>query len=107
MTFESLKEQFNRGRLSFWKVRHGLIHARRDWLIIFPLFLIILVGTIFFSAYLFLEINKGDLYVLPVGSNQRIETINRVLLTETLDAFEVKASRFSSFTERPPAIPSP
>ena len=107
MTFKSLKKQFSRGRLSFWESRDGLIHARRDWLIMFLLSLVAFVGVIFFSFFLFLEINKGDLYVVAAGSGQRIETIDRTLLAETLDSFEIKARRFSELTEHPPSIPSP
>lgn len=107
MIFKSLKEQFSRDRLSFWEARDGLIHAQRDWLIMFFFSLVAFVGVIFFSFFLFLEINKGDLYVITAGSGQRIETIDRTLLAETLDSFEIKAIRFSELTEHPPSIPSP
>ena len=107
MTFDSFKEQFSRGRLSFWEARDGLIHAQRDWLIMFSLFLVSFVGVVLFSFFLFLEINKGDLYVLPAAAGQRVETVDRTLLAETLNSFELKARRFSELAEHPPSITSP
>ena len=107
MNFESLKKHFSRSRLSFWEARGGLIHAQRDWLVMFSLFVVVLIGVTFFSVYLFLEINKGDLYVVSASSTVRVETINRSLLNETLATLEERALRFSGLTERPPAIPSP
>ena len=107
MNFEFLKKRFSRSRLSFWEARGGLIHAQRDWLVMFSLFVIALISITLFSVYLFLGINKGDLYVIPTGSTVRVETINRSLLNETLAAFEERALRFGELTERPPVISSP
>lgn len=107
MIYEELKKRFSLRGLSFWSTRGGSTHPKRDWLILFIVFLVVLIGIILFSVYLFLEINRGELYTLSSASSQKLDTIDRTLLTETLTSFEEKARRFSKTIDNPPNIPIP
>jgi len=107
MMFEELRNRFGSKGLAFWNTRDGVTNARRDWLVLFLFFVLVLLGAVFFSVYLFLEINRGELYASPPSSGRQLETIDRAVLKETLSSFEEKARRFEVYVENPPAIPNP
>jgi len=107
MLFEELKKRFNSKGLAFWNTQGGITHTRRDWRVLFLVFVLALLGIIFFSAYLFLEINRGELYALPPVFTGQLETIDRSVLGEILLSFDEKARQLDIFVENPPAIPNP
>lgn len=77
------------------------------WKLMFSSFLALNTLIIFSSLYLFLGINKGDIFLVEQNQEIRVETIDRNILQEIVASFEIKKALFESRKLSPPDIPDP
>lgn len=61
--------------------------AERDWKIILFGFIILILVAIFFDGYLFLRVNRGDLFDPVVNKNISPETMNMKILLDVTGFF--------------------
>lgn len=85
---------------------HNRARVERDWLLIFGFFLILNLITILFSAYLFLQINKGSIFVVSPEETTKEVTLNVEQLDNTLRLFKDKEEEFARLKNNPPQTPS-
>lgn len=95
---------FKKNRTAHVRISGESRNIRRDWLILLVSGFLVLIVLVLFSAYLFVRVSEGSLFVLPETEGNGIETIDRGLLSETLERFEQKAINFESLKVNPPDI---
>lgn len=76
------------------------------WKLMFGGVLILNTLILFLSLYLFLGINRGDIFLVEQNQEIRIETIDRNMLKDIVAAFETKKTLFESSKLSPPDLPS-
>lgn len=87
--------------------KKDLLNASRDWEIIFSVFIAFILVSALFSVYLFLQINKGEIFTVRQNGNVSLDTINRTLLEDTLLFFENKQQRFIEMNKNKPRFVDP
>ena len=83
------------------------IQPMRDWKILFVVFVMLNVAIIAFSAFLFLEINRGDIFLVEPTAPSGIDTVDRDELREALLSFEEKARQFEALKTKKPTLADP
>lgn len=102
--FIVLKERFGlRGTVS----ARAMIRPMRDWKILFVVFIVLNGIIIVFSAFLFLEINKGEIFLVEPATPSGIDTVDRNALREILFSFEEKAEQFEALKTSRPTLADP
>jgi hypothetical protein len=81
-------------------------NPERDWALLVAAFLLCIVGIIAWSTFLFLEIRSGDLFRALGGNDAPVETLDRALLKEVVEAYDLKEATFKEGTGEPLADPS-
>lgn len=66
------------------------------WNIILTLFVIVNIVIIAISSYLFFQIKEGEIFLVERDTSISIETINRTLMSDTIELFNMKAREFKS-----------
>lgn len=89
------------------KLRGSRPEVYFHWEIIFTGFLVFSLAMIIFNLYLFLEINKGEIFLVEQNGSVQVETIDRAVLKEVLASFDVQEAVFKERGEAPPSIPDP
>lgn len=93
--------------------RHGtsiseyISNAKHVWGIIIYVFVALNIVFIIFSGYLFLEINRGDIFKVEGDISIRVNTIDRALLRDTLDSFEKMENELRELKKKRPSIIDP
>mgnify|MGYP001561766650 CR=1 FL=1 len=90
-------------KLSFKKLNlntHGRLFGwgsspEADWKIIFILTLVLAVSFVILSAFIFIKIDKGEIFVVKKSLDQETKTLDMALLKETVSYYEAKAREFS------------
>ena len=77
------------------KIRNRF-NMRTIWKKIFILFIVINVIVVIISSYLFFKINYGEIFLVDSNTNVSIETVNRTLLLDTINFFEIKEKEFDN-----------
>ena len=72
------------------------IRPARDWKIILISFSVLLVISVFFFIYLYIEINNDSLFTTTVTSVDMNEKINTDLLQKTVDQINTNVTIFSN-----------
>ena len=111
MDIDNIKNIFKKSSLyfGFGGKRHqrSLIHPARDWKIILFIFSITNIIIAIFSAYLFLQINKGEIFLVEPTQTTIADTIDREALTETLLLFEKKTLNLEALKRNRPTLVDP
>ena len=87
--------------------QRSIIQPARDWKLILLIFVVLNGGIIFFSVYLFLQINKGEIFLVESESSATVSAIDQQLLNETLLFFSEKAGRYEDIKDQKPNLPDP
>ncbi|HJO89899.1 MAG: hypothetical protein QGH85_02175 [Candidatus Pacebacteria bacterium] len=82
-------------------------NAKYTWGIIIAVFVVLNIGIIAFSGYLFLEINEGDIFKVEQDITVIVDTIDRKLLSETLDSFDAMENEIKELKEKRPSVIDP
>lgn len=77
------------------------------WEIILVSFAVLNLLTLGFSLYLFIQINRGDIFVLKQDQAISVETIERNKVKEIIASFELKQVLFDDRTVSPIQIADP
>ncbi len=78
-----------------------LINPNRDWKIILFSFCMVALALVCLSAYLFLKIDRGDIFKAEQKNESTSEVVNRELLDSTVERFEAKKAKLIEIeTER-------
>lgn len=67
-----------------------------DWQIVFFLFTIVAFAFVGFGALTFFRVNNGTLYEMPKKKVAKVTTIDRKSLTNIIEFFETKESRYNA-----------
>ncbi|MFA6536463.1 MAG: hypothetical protein WC250_00430 [Candidatus Paceibacterota bacterium] len=71
------------------------VQAKRDpnraWEIIFGSFLVVALLLLAFSGYLFVKINRGEIFTVSKPATENLGTIDREKVKQALDAMDRKA----------------
>lgn len=86
---------------------HKELNVLKIWRVIFITFIMVIIFIIGISVYIFFRINNGEIFLAENDENVQIETINRVLLEETIEAFEMKKLEFERLKNNKPNIKNP
>ena len=78
-----------------------------DWKIIFISTVILLLLIIILSIFMFVKIDKGDIFVVERPSGEKEKALDTVLLKETVSYYQNKASDFESVLNTPAVVPDP
>lgn len=65
-----------------------------DWKVIFISSVILAISFVIFSVYIFIKIDKGEIFVSKKTTNQDGQVLDTTLLTETVSYYEAKALEF-------------
>ncbi|MFC1732247.1 hypothetical protein ACFL6I_18220 [candidate division KSB1 bacterium] len=87
--------------------RHSHSRMYHHWEIILAIFLFSNLLVLGFSLYLFLQINEGGIFLVEQSQKVRIDTIDRVVLQELLESFEIKNALFDGRSVSAPKVPDP
>ena len=79
----------------------------RDWKYILALFLVLNVLVVAGSAYLFFQINKGELFIVEKKSVLANDTVDRKALEVTVAFYEERAQKFDLYKRNPPRVADP
>ena len=93
------KKHFQPGR--------SVTHPTRDWIIILGTFATLNIIIIILSTFLFLQINKGEIFLVEAVSSSKVDSIDKVLLEETLSFFKEKERVFESLKRNKPVLVDP
>jgi len=100
----ALKNFFSR-TISGGKDRHS--RTRRQWEIMLGIFFVSNLVVLGFSLYLFLKINEGGIFLVEQSKETRVSTIDRGVLQELLQSFEIKEALFKDRMHSAPELPDP
>jgi type II secretory pathway component PulC len=87
--------------------KHYLINASTDWHMLLIIFIIVTIVAVSFSVYLFMQINKGEIFVVKQDESVLSDSIDRTLLKETLSLYEEKSRNFEELKINRPSVVDP
>ncbi len=99
----NLEEYTDTLRRSFLRMEK----PRNDWRLLLASSFVVLLMLAAFSFYLFIQISKDEIFISQTEEVIIIDTLNRSLLNETLDAFREKASRLKEIQRKRPKVIDP
>lgn len=85
----------------------SILNAKHAWKITVYVFTVINIGVIAFSVYLFLQINEGDIFKSEQDISVTVDTIDRKLLSETLESFEKMEDELRELKNKRPSVIDP
>jgi len=89
-------------------VRAGsLMNPHRDWALVLIIFTVVTIGSVAGSAYLFLQISKGEIFLVEPEQTRTLETIDQALLSKTLFFYEEQKRQHALLQENPPSLADP
>ena len=101
------KEGIKRFKKSGVGNARNLMQPTRDWKIILLVFILLNAAIVIFSTYLFLQINKGEIFLVEPTQSSIIDTVDRDLLSETIFLFEEKSRQFEKLKKNKPTLVDP
>lgn len=99
-----INKKMRKGRMN--RIRRSF-SIKEIWDIILLMFAIVNIIVIGLSVFLFFEINNGELFITEEDRNISVETIDRKLLKDTIELFEMKAIEFENLKYNAPNIIDP
>lgn len=97
---ENLKTFFKKSDLKFSSALFGFgTSPEADWKVIFISSAVLAISFVSFSVYIFIKIDKGEIFVPeePVGQEENI--FDSALLTETVSYYQGKALEFTEMKQ--------
>ena len=88
-------------------VQRSMIQPKRDWKLLLLFFVVLSSVILLFSTYFFLQINKGEIFLIEPTSSATVNIIDTQLLDETLLFLSEKASTFEDIKNKKPTLPDP
>lgn len=92
---ENLQTSFKK---SIWKVGGRLFKLgaspEADWKIIFVSTIVLIVSVVALSVFMFIKIDKGEIFVVQRLAGQGQEALNISILKETVSYYQKKAREF-------------
>lgn len=85
---------------------HDRTRIERDWILVFGFFLFLNLIIVLFSTYLFLQINKGSIFVVQRDETAKVIVLNLKQLDKTLNFFEEKETKFLELKKNLPPAPN-
>jgi hypothetical protein len=73
-----------------------IVNPKRDWNILIILFVILIIASIGFDAYMYQQIVSGDMYVSVKREELVIEDLKTTELQKILDNFEAQKARITT-----------
>ena len=95
----SLSNWFKRGRVDSETAEFGR-NARSDWQVVCFAFLLLNFISIAVSVFMYLKINKGEIFLADKRESPSLGTIDRSLLQKTVAFFEDKKASFETFKQQ-------
>lgn len=80
---------------------------KHAWKVTIFVFTVLNVGIIAFSVYLFFQINEGDIFKIKQDATITVNTIDRTLLSDTLEIFEKRENELKELKKNRPGIIDP
>lgn len=77
------------------------------WRGIIYVFVVVNIGIIAFSGYLFFHINEGDIFKIEDDITVTIDTIDRTLMREILESFDATEIEFEALKKNRPSVIDP
>lgn len=104
---KNIKKIFNK----IIKKKPGIVHKELNvlkvWKIILITFVVFTALIVGISGYIFFRINSGELFLVENKETVQIDTINRALLEDTIEAFEMKKLEFERLKNNKIQIKNP
>jgi len=82
-------------------------HPARDWTALFVIFITLIVIALVFSVSLLLQVQQSEFAAVEQKGIQAVDTIDRILLEETLEVFMKKERAFNELKSALPQITDP
>lgn len=86
---------------------HYHLDVSKIWRKILLIFIVANAIIIGFNVYLFLQINSGEIFIVENNETISVKTIDRALLRNTIDLFEIKEIEFDNLKNNKPKIIDP
>lgn len=86
---------------------HKELNVLKVWKIILITFIVFTALIVGISGYIFFRINSGELFLVENKETVQIDTINRALLEDTIEAFEMKKIEFERLKNNKIQIKNP
>lgn len=102
--FRGFTGRFKRRRM---RRAHIAIDAHRDWKFVLAAVVFAEAIIVLGSAYLFLEIRKGEIFLAEPPSVVRVNPIDRTLLSEILFHYSELERRHAALKDNPPILADP
>ena len=108
MDIEKIKQILKKyiSLITFWE-KHTHSKTYHNWEIILASFLALNLLSLGFSFYLFLEVNEGGIFLVEQDQEIRIDTVDREVLHELIESFEIKDVLFQDRISSPPKLSDP
>lgn len=106
LIFKKIKELFSSNNTEVYRKKY-IITAYRDWKILVSIFLVINIFIAAGSFYLFIKINKEEVFLLEYTGLILVDRIDKDRLNEVVEIFEDKKERFELLLKQKPKIADP
>lgn len=70
-----------------------------DWMVILVTTVLFMIFAVAFSAYMFIKINKGEIFVIEKDTDDSSQTLDIALLRDVVRDYNKKALEFERFKE--------
>src|SRR3989338_5467661 len=85
-----------------------LVNPDRDWAISLSIFTVFLFFILLWSGYVFLQVQKGELFITEPVKNTSKTTLDQKLLNTTILFYRDKARRYDTLQKtKPPSYTDP
>ena len=84
---------------------HDRDRVERDWASIIIFFVIVVASLVAFSAYLFLQVNQGAIFVTTNEEEITTNVFDEVMLKDTLDTFGEKKRLYEELKNSVGSVP--
>lgn len=71
--------------------------VERDWEILVVVFAAVLILVVLVDGYIFMQINRGELFSVGVTPTQNRDVVNRKTLLDTASFFEARQKEYADF----------
>lgn len=72
------------------------MNAYRDWRWLLVVFFVLLIVVVGINVYIFMKINRGEIFQSDKTATAQAETIDRDRLKQTIDYYTARAEHFEA-----------
>ncbi len=90
-----------------WHFFHWGRSPERDWKIIFTFMTLLLFCSIVFSTFIFIKIDKGEIFLVEQPNEEQNLTVNLEKLKDTISYYNSKALEFGKIKNSKPQYVDP